>query len=229
MKPRSFRLSILFLALASVLSLLLASCGASSDADTLVGTWETTVDETDVINNELVPIIAQMEGDEGFDEYIKIDSFTYTMQFIFKSDDTYEIKVVGVKEAYESIKTAMTAGATRFLDEYIAQIGAENGLSEEEVYASIESSRDALLAQVLTSINTILSDDVANASIEQVETSGRYKAKDGKLHLSDSKDHLVDENCYYKYELSGNTLTLRELIGGDGTESLELPQTLTKK
>lgn len=190
---------ILAVLLASMMMVgLLAGCGGD---DAIVGDWETSVEMADYLNQEF--------ADEGMGDYIHLDSFAIEIRFSFDKDGTYTCSVdeAAFGRTVEGLKTVMKEGLTAYAEDMIAQWGLE-GFSVDDVFAAGGTTLDELMDE---SFNAADLSDMTDAFAAE----GNYKAKDGKLYLSDGLDHTIDEDVYDTYKIEGDELTLLESVGSD--------------
>lgn len=174
---------------------LLGGCGASAK-DKLLGTWETTVDMTEMMNE-------QMALEEEMADYFEFSSFSIKASITFNEDDTYSISVdkASVESALETMKSDMETGLTKYFEAMLDEAGMTD-LSVDDLLGSMNTSMEAML------------DELFNEAMEQeelfseLEQEGKFKAAEGKLYLSDSLEYEVDEKEYENYTLEGDTLTL---------------------
>lgn len=183
----------------TVLCALLAGCGENAAAK-LEGTWSTSIEMKDYFNEGL-------EG-TGLEDYLAVDTFPLTANYIFKSDGTYAVKMDtgALQDVLESVKGRLRDGMYRYAKDMIDAEGL--GISEEELFQLMGLDLDALIEEFSNEINV---DEVEKS----MSTEGNYKVRGDKIHLSDSLEHLVDPEVYDLYELEGDTLTIRDHVGGE--------------
>ena len=211
MKKNVMRLLCLIMTLSMLF--LLGGCGAT-DAEKLVGTWNATVDLTDLLNEEITT------GDETMDAYFKISDFTLVVTLTFNADGTY---TMGVDE--NSLNTAMELVLADIKDgmyEYFEDVLAEAGL---------EMTVDELLEQSDVDLDALMDEAFSNAMgdevLEGLSSSGNYEARDSKLYLSDGVEYAIDEEIYDTYTLDGKVLTFLE-ASYDNTMTELYPLTFEK-
>ena len=158
-----------------------------TDADLIVGTWETEVSMTDYFADDMGEL-------EGMEAYFDFDKIKITMTFEFEEDGTYTISVDGdeaeinaiLRDGFEKLMNDMLEGTGYTIED----VAAEEGMTADEYL-------DALMEESFGSGDLIDVDDEL----------GEYKVKNGKLYLFDEGDEL-DEGTYYEYKLKGDKLTL---------------------
>lgn len=185
--------------MAMIMMLALAGCGGS-DADALVGNWAAEIDMSSLTNDMLA------EMGMGMEEYFQFEDFAITMDLTFNDDGTYSFAMNedSVKAAVDTMLVTIEDGMIKMLEDQIAEYGLD--MTVDEMLAASGMSMDDLMAEL--DAEALVDEMMADSDSE-----GNYKAKDGKLYLSDGKDYAVDENIYDTYELDGDTLTLTEHFG----------------
>ena len=203
------RIAALLLALVMVFALCACSDSGSgkdkdkgekkTDAELIVGTWETEMSMTDYYGDDMGEL-------EGMEAYFDFDKIKITMTFEFEEDGTYTISVDGdeaeinaiLRDGFEKLMNDMLEGTGYTIED----VAAEEGMTADEYL-------DALMEESFGSGDLIDVDDEL----------GEYKVKNGKLYLFDEGDEL-DEGTYYEYKLKGDKLTLvAEYEDGETTEA----------
>ena len=203
------RIAALLLALVMVFALCACSDSGSgkdkdkgekkTDAELIVGTWETEMSMTDYYGDDMGEL-------EGMEAYFDFDKIKITMTFEFEEDGTYTMSVDG-DEA--EIKAILRDGCVKLINDMLEGTGytLEDAAAEEGMTA--DEYIDALMEESFGSGDLIDVDDEL----------GEYKVKNGKLYLFDEGDEL-DEGTYYEYKLKGDKLTmLSEYVDGETTEA----------
>ena len=203
------RIAALLLALVMVFALCACSDSGSgkdkdkgekkTDAELIVGTWETEMSMTDYYGDDMGEL-------EGMEAYFDFDKIKITMTFEFEEDGTYTMSVDG-DEA--EIKAILRDGCVKLINDMLEGTGytIEDAAAEEGMTA--DEYIDALMEESFGSGDLIDVDDEL----------GEYKVKNGKLYLFDEGDEL-DEGTYYEYKLKGDKLTLvAEYEDGETTEA----------
>lgn len=182
----------------------LSGCGAQKK---LVGTWEASVDMTDMINQ----MIAQ---DEDMAKHMKISKLAFFLQFTFNDDGTYRstIDEKALNTAVETLKKDLKAGCAGYFEEIIADLGVE--MTVDQFLASSGYSLDEI-------VDGIIGDEMVESWKKELNQAGKYEVKDGKLFLSEGKNAEIDKDVYLTYELSGDELKIVSSSNGDdGMEDL---------
>lgn len=190
----------LLLSFVLVLSLALCACGGGEE--NLTGKWTANVDLTDMMNEELTgdPEMADLA------EYMTIDSFVLPFVLELREDGTYSMGIdeAGMNTAIDGVLADMKEGMLAYFADVL---DVEEGV--EEFLTSMGLDLDALMEEISAEL-------VAEGTFDELTSEGKYKAKDGKLYLSDGLDYEPDPAGYNEYKLEGDTLTLDA-----GTESEE--------
>lgn len=208
MKKCGITLSVLLL----TLCLLLSGCG-KSDKDKFVGTWSADVDMTDILNETLAE-------DPETAAYFNIDSFGMTLLFTFEADGSYKIAADedAFADACNGLIDTVTEGAKRYLEDTAKAEGLD--MTADEMLGIMGLSMDDFMGEMLDR------DDLKEL-LADVEDSGKYEVKDGKLYTT------LDENDYIAYKFVSDTeLQFTEMGGEDASdEELQalLPLTLLKQ
>ena len=203
------RIAALLLALVMVFALCACSDSGSgkdkdkgekkTDAELIVGTWETEMSMTDYYGDDMGEL-------EGMEAYFDFDKIKITMTFEFEEDGTYTMSVDG-DEA--EIKAILRDGCVKLMNDMLEGTGytIEDAAAEEGM--TVDEYLDAMMEESFGSGDLIDVDDEL----------GEYKVKNGKLYLFDEGDEL-DEGTYYEYKLKGDKLTmLSEYVDGETTEA----------
>lgn len=208
MKKCGITLSVLLL----TLCLLLSGC-SGSDKEKFVGTWSANVDMTDIINESLAE-------DPETAEYFTVDNFGMTLLFTFEADGSY--KITADEDAFadscDSLIETITEGATKYLEDTAKAEGLS--MTADDMLGIMGLSMDDFMGEMMDQ------DDLKEL-LADVEDSGKYEVKDGKLYTT------LDENDYIAYKFVSDTeLQFTEMGGEDASdEELQalLPLTLTKQ
>lgn len=194
----------LLLSFVLVLSLALCACGGGEKKETLVGTWNATIDIAEVYNAEIAA-----SGDEAMAEYLSVDSFAIPLVMTFNEDGTYSLTVdkEGMDAAMNGLIEDMKVGLEKYFNDYFSSMGLE--IDVDEALAASGMSLDALVEEMKAEIMT---EDM----YADMESAGQYKAEDGKLYLTEDVEVEPVGGVYNTYTIEGDTLTIEA-----GTEELE--------
>ena len=191
--------------------------GCSSEKAKFVGKWECNLDMTDILNE-------QFAAEEELKDYVKVENFSFLVYMEFNADGTYKMYAdeASVEAAFEDIMDSVKKGLEKYFEDMIAAQG-------------LSMSVDELLALSGTNMDTLLEEsfdkDMIEETADEMEEEGNYQAEEGKLYLSDGKDHAVDKNVYQTYEITSDTLTLKESFGMEDEEETKAlyPMVFKKK
>lgn len=223
---------ILSLLMALVLVFSLAACGGPE----ILGTYETKIDMTDQLVTEFDEG-AEISGTElSLANYL--DECSLTMISVFNEDGTYSqsVDAASIDAVLENLKDAIiplmddlmlysfidqfsVLGYTIETREDVEQIV---GMEWEEIFASVIGVDSE---QFVSDLIDELSESLIS---EDLSKSGKYKAEDGKLYLSNAPEEEINESAFETYVIDGDTVTITGGINIDESESLPYPFTLTK-
>ncbi len=205
--------TLVCLSLMCSLLLLCSGCG-NKDKDALIGTWETTLDLTDMVNDQMK---AGMGAQQDLMEYFTIKSFPLKLTLTFNEDDTYKLAMdkAAMDQSLDNILTDFRDGATRYFEDIIAESGQE--MTIDEALASMGITMDDFMEQLFNK-------DAMISSMGEMESSGTFEVKSGVIYLTDEEGPGAEP-----YKLDGTTLTLT----GEGVDNGELmgmyPMVFNKK
>lgn len=216
MKSKNSRKSLSLLTCLSLMCALLLVCSGcgSKDKDALVGSWESTLDLTDMVNDQMK---AGMGNDQDLMEYFTIKDFSIKLVLTFNEDNTYKLAVdeAAMGQSLDNILAGFKDGATRYFEDLIAQSGQE--MTVDEALASMGLTMDDFMDQLFSKEDMM-------SSLGDMASSGTFEAKSEMLYLTDEDGTGVEP-----YKLDGATLTLT----GEGVDDSDMvglyPMTFTKK
>lgn len=194
----------LLLSFVLVLSLALCACGGGEKKETLVGTWNASIDIAEVYNAEIAA-----SGDETMAEYLSVDSFAIPLVMTFNEDGTYSLTVdkEGMDATMNGLIEDMKVGLEKYFNDYFSSMGLE--IDVNEALAASGMSLDALVEEMK---GEIMTEDM----YADMESAGQYKAEDGKLYMTEDVEVEPVGGVYNTYTIEGDTLTIEA-----GTEELE--------
>ena len=194
----------LLLSFVLVLSLALCACGGGEKKETLVGTWNASIDIAEVYNAEIAA-----SGDEAMAEYLSVDSFAIPLVMTFNEDGTYSMTVdkEGMDASMNGLIEDMKVGLEKYFNDYFSSMGLE--IDVNEALAASGMSLDSLVEEMK---GEIMTEDM----YADMESAGQYKAEDGKLYLTEDVEVEPVGGVYNTYTIEGDTLTIEA-----GTEELE--------
>ena len=212
---------IVSMLLIAVMLLAFVGCGnsKSGDKEKFVGTWNATLDMTDVLNESLREGIA--EEDETMADYFSVDKFDFVVEFTFNEDGTYSTTVdeASLNRSSDALKASVKDGLMRYFEDMVAEMDLD--MSVEDLLDLSGRSIDALLDEALP---TDLFDDV----LDEFRLKGNWKAENGKLHTTESVDESIDKNAYELYEFTSNGDIKLSLVDDSEDESGVFPMILKK-
>lgn len=221
MMKQNMRKSAAFLLSLSLLCAILlacSGCAGNKDKEALVGTWETTLDLTSMMNDELK---AGMGNDEELMSYFTLSDFTVTLTITFRDDDTYTLAAdeASMEKSVDSVIETLKNGFNKYLEDMLAEEYPDMTL--DEFFEAAGTTMDAFYDETF---GDALDKEVLMSSTDDMESNGTFKAKDGILTLTDDEGPGLEA-----YELNGDKLTLT----GEGVEDSSLtglyPLVFTKK
>ena len=189
----------------AVLLLLLSSCAA--EPSSIAGKWIMQTDYAELTG--AVPSDAELGELAG---YVDFGSLQLTAVYTFHEDRTYTFKA-DVEQYIRDCREFWISAINAY---YTDQIAERNlAITVEEAWELDGIDVDAL-------VNA----EAIREAFAEIGSEGNYRTADGKLFLSEGKEFRVDPEVYTRYEISGDTLTLLETVGGESV--VEFPVTLTK-
>ena len=218
------------------LCLVLSFVGCGSKGPEILGTYETTVDLKKML-------VEQMDAESGlglsFDEYL--DSCEVVLISEFKEDGTYRqsVDMDKFEVTYENLKAAMVVYMEdAFVQLLIDQVALYGVVVEtkEELEAAAGMTFDEIILQSLgmdlaTFIDTMMGESLLEEFKEVAMTEGKYKAENGKLHMSESLDTDYEEDAYEVYTIEGDVVTVTEGVNMENADFVEYfgyPMVMTK-
>lgn len=213
MKKMSRAVSVLLVVVMSMMMLV----GCAGEKAKFVGNWECNLDMTDMLNQ-------QFAAEKEIAEYVKAENFSFVVRMDFYQDGTYKMYAdeASVEAAFEDIMGDVKKGLEKYFQDMMATQGLS--MSVDELLALSGTTMDKLLEESFDK-------DMVEDMVDEMEQEGNYEASEGKLYLSDGKDHLVDKNVYQTYEITSDTLTLKEQFGMEDDEEAKVlyPMVFKKK
>lgn len=208
---RKLKTSMLCLLLTAVLFLVLCACQSGDDyrndtsstptadenADisaSLVGSWEWKADITDSFNATL---------SEDVRKYLEIKELYYIFDLKFKEDGHYSLLVdeVAYREVEKNAIADIKEGLTNYLTAMLQADGID--MTVDAYMLSIGSTMDEYAQSLMKSLDPLLMG---------VNSSGYYKAENGKLYLGISPFFKEEDGS--DFILDGDALTIKEGMEG---------------
>jgi hypothetical protein len=168
-----------------------------------VGVWTAEVYQTKIITESFKEGFGE-DADEAL-QYFRFRNYTLIYILTFYKDGTYTQQV---SEGYltsmiDGIRMDIITGLKSYYKELFKSMGLNGSVDEILKKAIGKTVGDLVDMNIMKNIKSDIT-ELAKGK------EGRYKAEDGKLYFSDSKDSVPDENYYDTYELTGNYLILQE-------------------
>ena len=205
MKNKKVRKSLSLLACLSMMCALLLMCSGCGGGDkkALVGTWESSLNLTDMVNEQME---AGMGSDQELMQYFTIKDFSIKLALTFNEDDTYKLAVdeAAMGQSLDNILADFKEGATRYFEDLIAESGQE--MTVDEALSAMGLTMDDFMDQLFSKEDMM-------SSLGEMESSGTFQAKGGMIYMTDGDGTGVEP-----YELEDSTLTLT----GEGVDDGEL-------
>lgn len=221
MMKQNMRKSAAFLVSIGLLCALLlacSGCGGNKDKEALIGEWETSLDLTSMMNDEMK---ASLGNDEELASYFTISDFTVTLTLTFRDDDSYTLAAdeSSMEKSVDKMLETLHDGFARYLEDMVAQEYPDMTL--EEFFETADMTLDEFYDQTFGSA---LDKEILMSSTDDMKSSGTFTAKGGVLILTDDEGPGTEA-----YELNGDKLTLTGEGVEDGTLTGLYPLTFTKK
>ena len=214
-KNKTMRKSLSLVACLSLMCALLLACSGcgNKEKDALLGTWQTTIDLTDMINDEMA---AGLDDDEML-QYLTVEKFTMDLTLVFNEDDSYSLSAdeAAMSQQLDTIIESFKGGMTRYIEDMIAAEGVD--MTVDDFFAQLGMDMDTLMDQAFDK------EDLMSAA-DAMESKGTFEAKGGVLYLTDEEGTGLES-----YKLEDGKLTLT----GEGVEDATMkdlyPMVFTKK
>jgi len=225
---------LIALVLAIALTFSLAACG--SKGPELLGKYETVIDLTDMIIAEFDKGTGLNDPNLSLANYL--DKFEIKVIFEFKEDGTHlqTIDTASLEASMNAFKAAIVPLMDDLLLVSLEQAFGSMGFTvetKEDVEALLKMNWDDIFVQSMgMNMEDFIDRMIDGLSVElfdqQVLAEGKYKAENGKLHLSYSLDEDYIEGAYETYEIDGNTVTITGGVNIEEDEILTYPIVLEK-
>ncbi len=174
-----------------------------TDSELFVGTWECKVDVTDQLNAELAYEFADAA------DYIEFDAVYCVFTLTLKDDGTYELSIGMDKSSQKEFESALEEGLYAYLEDALVLEQEQLGMSDEEYEAAYMETYGMTPAELCDETIAQVLDEFDLDDLFGDETEGNWKAKDGKLFMTDDLDDEISDGDYDEYEdLSEDGFTL---------------------
>ena len=206
------------LSLLCAILLVCSGCGGNKDKEALIGEWETSLDLTDMINDEMK---AGAGNDEELMRYFTISDFSVALTLTFRDDDTYTLSAdqASMEKSVDHVIETLRNGFSSYLEDMVAQEYPE--MTMDEFFEAAGTTMDEFFDETF---GGAFDKENLMSSTDDMESSGTFSAKNGILTLTDEEGPGLEA-----YELDGDKLTLT----GQGVEDSSLmglyPLAFTKK
>ena len=208
--------------LAALMLLMLFGCSKSgaSDQKKFEGTWKATVSLTDLANES----IQQSSGidSQTFSKYFKVSKFELVLVFTFRDDGTYSLSVdeAQLNQNNKAFMDEIKAGMIKFFEDNLAEQGIDMSV-DEFVEAQAGMSLDEYFDQTFPA-------SIFDGMADSFSATGKWKAEDGKLYLSQSTSADIDTNDYDLYEFTSSSEIKLSLPAGESDGMGVYPLVLKK-
>lgn len=205
------------LALALVIVMILSMAGCSSgDTKKLVGTWRCEIDMTDYLMETMLADSQEMA------EFISLDDVVIVYYADFKDNATACLYAdeYQVADTFEQLEDDLVDALGLYMEELFYE---QTGLSmtlEEILELSGTSEQDLR--------DSLGFDAIVQEMCDGLYMEGKYKAEEGKLHISAGLDYNIDPAMYEIYTLNGNVLTITGCVGSEIPEFNPYPMVFEK-
>lgn len=191
--------------------LLLSLCGCGDESKKVVGKWSYEIDLQDAIMEEM--------GSEEFADFKS--TLPVIMYFDFQDGGKLELTVDedAFLDAYEKWLNDFCI----FAADYLYQTAADSGMTKDDVDSMFGGNAEDYFREMMNEeVDPI---DL----VKEMKNSGVWKAKGGKLYISEGDE--VEANRYDNYKIEGDTMTITLPEGATQEElipGMEYPLTLKK-
>jgi hypothetical protein len=211
--------SIFLVALATIICVLSAGCG--TDADKIVGKWNTSIDMSSLLVDALSSSTTDMS------EYMDIKDFNIDFTLEFKEDGSYKIQydTDSIKTSLENVKDDVSKGMKKYLQATLSDNGDD---------ISVDEAMEQMGMDFDTYFNMVFNTDTISSTLADNldDEKGKYQIEDGKLYMSSGDK--INKKKYKTYVFkSDDKLKLIKAVG-EKDESATLaqeafPLTLTRE
>ena len=166
-KNKTLRKSLSLVACLSLMCALLLACSGcgNKEKDALLGTWQTTIDLTDMINDEMA---AGLDDDEML-QYLTVEKFTMDLTLVFNEDDSYSLSAdeAAMSQQLDAIVDSFKGGMTKYIEDMIAAEGVD--MTVDDFFAQLGMDMDTLMDQAFDK------EDLMSAA-DAMESKGTFEA-----------------------------------------------------
>ena len=224
---------IIALMLTVILCISLVGCGNKSE---LSGTYQAEFDIYDSVVTQFDTILNVADSEYSLKNYL--DEFTLTLVFAFNDDGTYSVRAQAdaTEETLRSVKDAILPLMNDMLFSIFKDRFAPKGFTietQKDIESIVGMTWDEVFINTLGKSPEQFVSDLIDTSFADVlnmnlYAEGTYKAKDGKLYLSNSLESDPPKDSYRTYELGSGTVTVTEAVNIETDLIPYYPFTLTQ-
>lgn len=148
----------------------------AAEAARFAGSWECSLDLTDLVNEEM----AEGIGDEDLAYYFYIDNFSLKLALTLREDRTFRLAVdkTALERSFDGVIDTFRAGLIEYLEDLIWSEGLD--MTVDELLASEGYDMDSFLDEVLDMADF----DYFMSSMDSLDVSGTFEAEDDVLSLT---------------------------------------------
>lgn len=191
--------------------LLLSLCGCGDESKKVIGKWSYEIDLQDAIMEEM--------GSEEFADFKS--TLPVTIFFDFQEGGKMELTVD--EDAFISAYESWLNDFCDFAADYLYSEAEAGGMTKEDVDSMFGGSAKDYFKEMMN-------EEVNPADlVADMKNSGVWKAKGGKLYISEGSE--VEANRYDNYKIEGDVMTITLPEGATQEElipGMEYPLTLNK-
>ena len=219
-----------------ILTLALCLMGCSGKAPEILGVYETWVDMRTMM-------VESFDAGTGVADQMSLDSYLGVCGFVlvseFREDGSYSQYVD--EASLQSCLDGLASAAIPFMQDFMVLAFQEQfaamGVaveSVEDIEQTLGMSMDQVFEESMgMGMEEMIEEIIAESfDLEQImaesKTAGKYKARDGKMHMSDSPETDYSDSVYETYTIEGDTVTVTGGVGVTEEEILPYPFTLVK-
>jgi len=202
----------------------------------LLGTYETKIN----LSESVIANFGKGAGlsDSAFSLKYYLKDFSVVLRFTFREDGSYQVSVDrdSLQTAVDSLKTAVASMIDDYVFVALKQQYSDYGINLEnraDAETLVNTTWEELYVSVLGMslseyADSMISDSFADVLTAEYCSEGKYLAKEGMLHLSESLTAEPSEEIYECYQISGNTVTFTEGVNLEANTLIPYPYTMTK-
>ena len=207
---------IVSILLIAMMLLVMTACGGETNADKIIGKWETTMDLTETMNTQFTtnPALSQ------FKDYLTLEDFNLKMYFEFNADGTYATTFdeATLNTSLDNLLAALKTAMKGYLQAIITSQG---------VNITVEQLLEAQNTDLDTMVNSSFNREETIKSMTSGAQSGKYEVKGNQLFLSKTPDGTIDKSSCEYITIEGDTMQFTlpegaEVVKPEGLENLDI-------